>query len=676
MENPLRDQHDDIPFDRIRPEHVVPATVACIDEARRQIDAIAAQAGPLTYDSVLGALERARKPLQDAFGVVELLESVATSPALRAAYGEAQPQVSAFWSDLALHEGLFDVLTRYAATDDARALDPVRRRHLRKELDDLEQSGARLPPEGKARLRALDVELSAKTTRFSQNVLDATNAHELVVDDEARLAGLPDTARRAARASAEAKGLAGFRFTLHAPSYVPAITYLDDRALREALWRAYNTRASSGEHDNRGLLREILRLRRDKARLLGRASFADLTTHDRMAKTGARARAFVGELRDRTRPWFERDRDELRAFARDELGLPELAAWDVAWASEKLRRARHDYDQEALRPYFPVPRVLDGVFTVLRRLYGVSFVWDASVPTWHPEVTAYRLLDDRDGARLATVYVDLHPRESKNGGAWMTPLRPGCLPAEPHVAVVAANFTPPLGGTPALLTHDEVETLFHELGHLVHACLSTVPVRLLAGTEVAWDFVELPSQIMQNWTWEREVLDLFARHHDSGETIPEELFQRMVRARRFRAASVQMQQLGYAELDLALHCDFDPDGPADPVELARSVLAEHVTAPLPEGFSMVTGFGHLFSNPVGYAAGYYSYKWAEVLDADAFGRFREEGLLSRDAGMAFRAAILERGNSADPEELFRAFRGRDPRADALFERQGLVGAAR
>lgn len=675
MENPLLEQHEDIPFDRIRPEHVVAATEARIAEARRQIDAIAAQDGPLTYDSVLGALERARQTLNDVFDVVELLESVATSAELRAAYGVAQPQVSAFWTDLTLHEGLFGALCRYAATDEARALDPVRRRHLQKEIEDFEQSGARLPPEGKARLKELDVELSAKTTKFSQNVLDATGAYELVVTDEGRLRGLPESAKRAARASAEAKGLTGWRFTLHAPSYIPAITYLDDRALRETLWRAYNERASSGPHDNRALLREILAIRREKARLLGKTTFADLTTLDRMAKTGERARTFVRELRERTQAWFERDREELRVHAR-ELGLDELAAWDVGWVAEKLRRARHDYDDEALRPYFAVPRVLDGMFRVLHRLYGITFVPDPAVPTWHPDVTAYRLIDDHDGARLATVYVDLYPRDAKNGGAWMSGLRLGFPPDHPHVALVACNFTPPIDGKPALLNHGEVETLFHEFGHLVHACLSRVPVRRLAGTNVAWDFVELPSQIMENWTWEREVLDLFAAHHETGEPLPQDLFEAMVRARRFRAASVQMQQLGYAELDLALHCDLDPSSDEDPVEVARRVFAPHVAAELPPTYAMVTSFGHLFSNPIGYAAGYYSYKWAEVLDADAFGRFREEGILSREVGMAFRTAILERGDSLDPEELFRAFRGRDPQPDALFERKGLIGAPR
>ncbi len=672
MANPLLEEHEDIPFDRIRPEHVVPATEAVLQRARDGIEAIAAQPGTPSYASVLTALAEATRPLEDTWGVVEHLEAVATSPALREAYAIAQPKVSDFWAGFSLHDGLWSVLGRFAETEEASALDGLQARHLKKILEEFERDGARLPADQKQRLRALDVELGAKTTKFAQNVLDATNAYELLVTDESRLAGLPETALRAARAAADDKGQTGWRFTLHAPSYVPAVTYLADRGLRETLWRAYNERASSGPHDNRALLRDILRLRREKAKLLGKNTFADLTTADRMAKTGERARRFVKDLRDKTTRWFDRDRSDLRAHAR-ELGLPELSAWDVGWAAEKMRRARHDFDEEALRPYFAVPRALDGIFTVLQRLYGVSFVRDEAVATWDPSALGYRLVDDRDGSRLATVYVDLHPRESKNGGAWMSPLRIGHPPAKPHVALVSANFTPPIGDRPALLTHREVETLFHEFGHLVHACLSSVPVRRLAATNVAWDFVELPSQIMENWAWEREVLDLFAHHHESGERLPDELFDKMLKARQFRAASVQMQQLGYAELDLALHCDLDPEGDGDPIAMARTVLAEHLTAELPPSYAMVASFGHLFASPVGYAAGYYSYKWAEVLDADAFGRFREEGVLSRDVGMAFRRSVLERGDSADPEELYRAFRGRDPELDALLRRQGLEG---
>jgi oligopeptidase A len=673
MDNPLLGEATDVAFDRIRPEHVVPAVEELLGRARADVAAIAAQTGPETYDSTLGALDRATLRLEHAFAVVEHLESVATSPGMRAAFGPAQAAVSAFWSGLPLDEGLFAAIERFAASPEARDLVGVRRRHLDKVLEDFERSGARLPAADKERLRAIDVELAAKTTRFAQNALDATNAFELYVDDEARLSGLPELAKKAARAAAEQRDRPGFRFTLHAPSFTPAITYLDDRALREELWWAQSSRATSGALDNRPLIREILRLRRDKARLLGLAHFADLATADRMAKTGARARAFLADLRSRTAPFFEADKRELVEHAK-KLGIESLEPWDVPWVAERLRRERLDFDEEELRPYFQVGTSIEGVFEVLRRLYGVVFRLDPSAPTWHADVRVYRLEEEGTGERLATVHVDLHPREDKNAGAWMCPLRVGLPPEVPHVAVVAANFTPPIGDRPALLNHREVETLFHEFGHLVHACVSRVPVRRLAATNVAWDFVELPSQIMENWMWHEESLDLFAAHEATGERLPKALVDRVRAARRFRVASAQMQQIGFAELDLALHAELDPDGDEDPVTLAHRVISAHGTAPLPEGYAMIASFGHLFASPVGYAAGYYSYKWAEVLAADAFGRFLEEGLLDRKVGLAFRREVLERGDSADPEALFEAFRGRPPTVDALLARQGLVAA--
>jgi len=674
VSNPLLEERRDIAFDQITPEHVVPAIDVALERATSGVERIASLTGPLTYDEVLGALDRATHLLERSFTVVEHLESVATSPAWRAAYGLAQEKQSAFWSGLPLHEGLFAVLSRYAETSEAKALEGIRKRHLDKLMEDYVRSGARLGPADKARLREVDVELAAKTTKFSQNTLDSTNAFELYVEDEARLEGLPESAKKAARAAAIAKDKAGYRFTLHAPSYVPAVTHLADRALRQTLWTAYNERASRGDFDNRTLLRDILRLRRDKAVLLGMTDFSDFATADRMAKTGANARAFVRDLRERTRGFFDHEREELRAYGR-ELGIATLEAWDVGWVAEKLRKARHDFDEEALRPYFSAKTALTGIFAILSRLYGVSFVRDEAAPTWHPAAEAYRLVDDARKTRLATVYVDLFPRDSKNGGAWMMPMRTGSGGGDPHVALVAANFTPPDDKGVSLLNHREVETLFHEFGHLVHACMSDVPVRRLAGTNVAWDFVELPSQIMENWAWEREVLDLFAKHHETGERLPAELFDRMVAARNFRVGSVQMQQLGFAEMDLALHCDVDPKGDADPMHVARDVLAEHVTAPLPPDYAMVASFGHLFSSPTGYAAGYYSYKWAEVLGADAFGRFLEEGLLDPRVGAAFRSSVLERGDSEDPGALFRTFRGRDPELGALLRRQGLVAAS-
>jgi oligopeptidase A len=464
------------------------------------------------------------------------------------------------------------------------------------------------------------------------------------------------------------------------------MTYLDDASVREALYRAYGARASSGLHDNRGLLARILELRAEKARLLGFASFADLVLEDRMAKTGATARAFVKDLHDRTQPFFARENAELAAFRREVEpqasagglgeGPPALAAWDIAYYAEKLRQARFDFDEEALRPYFPVESVLRGLFEIATRLYGVRIEPWPDAPVWHSDVRAFVLIEP-DGAEGAAFYVDVAPREDKRDGAWMhglytsvpTDTRPRITR---HLEVLAGNLTPPLDGRPALLTHREVETMFHEFGHLMHHAASRVPVRALAGTAVAWDFVELPSQIMENWCWEREALDLFAKHWQTGATIPDELLSRMRAARSFRAANAMMRQLGFAEVDLALHMDYRPAVDGDVVGFSRAVLSRFAPAPMPEDHAMICGFTHLFASPVGYAAAYYSYKWAEVLDADAFSRFKREGLFASAAGAAFRGGILARGDAEDPMALYRAFMGREPTLDALLERDGLV----
>ena len=675
MTNPLQTLRADanafdIPFDAIRAEHVEPAIDRLIERAGAAVDAIAH--APRTYDGTLGALEAATEELEIALTVAGHLEAVATTPALREAYNRAQPKASAFFSSLPLKAPLYRALREFAETAEAEALGPIQARFLRKSLDDYRREGAELAEEGKDALRAIDLELSEKTTRFSQNVLDETNAFELYVDDEARLAGLPPSALAAARQSAEQKGRGGWRFTLQAPSYIAVMTYLDDGAIREQIWNAYNRRATSGEHDNRGLLCEILALRDAKAKLLGYGDFADFVLEDRMAKSGAKALAFVDDLRTRTEGAFAREKQELHAFRKELEGpdAPELEPWSVGYYAEKLRRARYDFDDEALRPYFPVDSVLTGLFGIAEHLYGVT-ITEREAPVWDEAVRCYGV---RDGDRLvAAFYIDLYPRENKRGGAWMNALSYGPTIDTPHLGLFCANVTEPIGDAPALLTHREVETLFHEFGHLLHHALSEVPLRSLGGTNVAWDFVELPSQIMENFCWERVSLDLFARHHETGEPIPDALFEKMRAARTFRAATAQMRQLGFGTVDLRLHRELDPEaGPEAAMTLAREVLEAHAPAPYPDDYAMICGFTHLFASPVGYAAAYYSYKWAEVLDADAFTRFLEANVLSAEVGREFRQAILAMGDSRDPAELFRAFMGRDPSLDALLIRSGLA----
>ncbi|MCK6546738.1 DUF493 family protein [Myxococcota bacterium] len=674
--NPLLDLPFSIPFDRIRPEHVEPAARSLLDDARARLRAIAEASGARTYESTMAALDDATERLEIAMTVVGHLESVSSTPELRAAYNAVMPEVSAFYASIPLDPALWRALVDYSATDDAKALTGPKKRFLEKTIDDFKRHGAELDDAGKKRLEALSRELSEITTKYAQNIVDATAAWELIIEDEAKLRGLPRSALDAARASAEAKGKPGWRFTLQAPSLIPVLTYLEDASIRQQIYRAYNSRAAKAELDNRPLIGRILELRREKAALLGFPTFAELVLHDRMAKDGARARAFVHDLTEKTRASFLEENEALLKYRRELEGplAPELQPWDVGYYAEKQRQALYDFDEEELRPYFSVERVMTGLFEIATKLYGIQIRARTDMPVWSPAVTAWDIVDEA-GTHLCSFYSDLFPREEKRGGAWMNGLITGGPRASghaPHLGLICANLTPPVGDKPALLTHNEVQTLFHEFGHLLHHALSKVEVRSLAGTNVAWDFVELPSQIMENWCWEREALDLFARHWETGETIPQALFDKMIRARTYRAANAMMRQLGFASVDLALHVEYDAAKEPDVVAYSRALMQPFAPAKYPDDYAFIASFGHLFSSEVGYAAGYYSYKWAEVLDADAFTQFKQKGVFSRDVGLAFRENILARGNGDDPLELYRRFMGREPSLDALLERSGLV----
>ncbi|MEO7653656.1 MAG: M3 family metallopeptidase [Bryobacteraceae bacterium] len=678
--NPLLKIDFRIPFDRIRAEHVETATAELLEDARGKLEALAAEDTPRAFENTMLAYEAITERLDYALAVVRHLESVATYPELRAAYNAIQAPVSAFYSSIPMHAGLWKLLQRYGATKEAKNLTGTRRRFLRKTIDNFRRHGAELDPAGKERLAEIDVELATLTTKFSENVLDATNVFELVIEDEAKLAGLPPSAIDAARQSAELKGIAGWRFTLQSPSYIAVMTYLDDAGIREMFYRAFATRAASGQFDNSAVLPRILALRRAKATLLGYSDFADLVIEDRMAHTGERAQSFLQGLEARTRGYFSQENARLAGFRRSLEGdaAPALQPWDTGYYAEKERASLYDFDEEELRPYFPLDRVVDGMFAIFRRVFGIVVEEESGVPAWDPSVKFFRIRNEADGAPLGAFYADFYPRENKRGGAWMDAF----LTGEPkdgiwteHLGLICGNLTPPVGDKPALLTHREVETIFHEFGHLLHHCLSRVEVRSLAGTNVPWDFVELPSQIMENWCWDRQSLDLLARHHETGERIPEDLFQKMKRARTYRGANTQMRQLSFGILDLSLHRTYDPANDGDVVAYCRNMLQDYSAAPLPADHSTITAFTHLFSSPVGYGAGYYSYKWAEVLDADAFTRFRQRGVFDREVGMAFRENILARGDSDDPAELYRHFMGRDPDLNALLERSGLAGSA-
>lgn len=671
--NPLDAISVPVPFDQVHVEHVVPAIQMLIASSQAKLDAIGA--APRTYDATLGALDLATSELDFAMNVISHLEATNGTPEIRASYNQVLPMVSEFGSKIMLSAPLYRALSELAETDAAKRLDPARARFLTKTLADFRRNGAELDEKGKARLAEIDVALSELTLKFAQNVVDATAAFEVIVDDVARLAGMPEGAILAARRSAEEKGKAGWRLTLQAPSYGPVMTFADDRSLREKMYRANVTRAASGPFDNRQIIRDVLALRREKAKLLGFAHFADLVTDDRMAKSGKAALDFVTMLKGKLEAAFARENEELARFAREHGHTEPLEPWDIAYWSERQRRALYSFDEETLRPYHPLDRLLSGLFELATSLYGIVIARDPAAPVWHPDATAWSVHDEA-GKRLGTFYLDLFPRETKRDGAWMGGVvdrLPGTREERENVAVIVANVTPPRKpGDAALLNHREVETLFHEFGHMLHHLLSDVPIRSMAGTRVVSDFVELPSMIMENWTWERDALDRFARHYQTGEPIPVEVKERMLRARTYRAANALMRQLGFSTVDLLLHTEYDQAKHGDVMAFARDVFARFSPTPLPDDYAMLAAFSHLFGAAYGYAAGYYSYQWSEVLEADAFSRFRERGILSREVGEAFKRSILSRGDTDDPAALYRSFLGRDPDVNALLVRLGVA----
>lgn len=681
--NSLTSLRHPLPFDQIEADAMIPAIDQLLQVAQANLIQIESLEEP-SYDRVMRALDRMDSSLEDGYTLCSQLESLLGTSELRAAYEAIQPKVSAFYATIPFSAPLFERVKSVAHSEELQALSPHLRRHAIKSYEGFVRGGAELDQTAKNRLEAISVRLSEVTNRFSKNVVDETGAFLHLITEEALTSGLPNSAREAARLTAEAKGKTGWCFTLHAPSYIAAMTYLDHRPTRELLYRAYNTRASADDKNNAPLMAEILSLRAEKAKLLGFANVADLHLADRMVTQGQDALAFVEQLVERTRPYFKAEHEALCAYCQDHLGWDfEIEAWDLAYAAEKMRQYTCDFDQELLRPYFELNGVMKGMFEVVSKLYGVDFETLNDVPRWHPDVLAFEMREP-DG-RKSVFYADLFPREGKQGGAWMCPLLYGDGSEDaPLVGLICGNFTPPIEGR-ALLNHGEVETLFHEFGHLLHHLLTRAELRSQAGTNVAWDFVELPSQIMENWCWEREALNLFARHYETNEVIPEALFERLSRARTFRAATAQMRQLTFATVDLLLHTQFVPASSEvfeqesfrdlegkRALAYAFEIMNELSPTRLFEEYAMINAFTHLFASPVGYAAGYYSYKWAEVLDADAFSRFKREGLFSREVGESFRRELLSQGSSADPQDLFKAFMGRAPELEPLFVRQGLA----
>ncbi|QTN34231.1 M3 family metallopeptidase [Akkermansiaceae bacterium] len=681
----------------LTPETIVPSITQALADAKDAIGKICSQpASEITYESSFLALENATETLSLGWGRLQHLDSVSDNPAQREALNRMLPAVTDFYSSLSLNPQLFKILNTFAESQAAAALPPIHQRHIQETIEDFKTSGAALPDDKKARIAAIDSELSKLTKQYSEHVLDSTNAWELVIDDKAKLAGLPESALAGAAANAKAKGHpeGSYRFTLQFPSMYPIMQHAEDENLRKTVWEASVNVAVHEPYDNSSLVWEILKLRHEKAQILGHANFADLTLQRRMARDGETALAFVERIHERIETRFKEEVRQLAQYKATKEGrhhgaqLPQpLEPWETAYYAELQRKENYAIDDEALRPYFPVTGVMEGMFEIATRIFGITITqletiyyepgsppdpaMDGAVETWHPEVTFYEIHDSETGKHLGSFYADWHPRETKRGGAWMNSLLTGG-PGEPHLGLIIGNMTPPVGGKDALLTHREVETIFHEFGHLLHGMLSDVPVKSLSGTNVAWDFVELPSQIMENYCWERETLDLFARHHETGATIPEDLFGKMVAAKNYLSASTFMTQLAHGKLDLELHIHLGKYLGRHLDEVTREILATYrapVTTPSP---SMAHRFNHLFSSPTGYAAGYYSYKWAEVLDADAFTRFQKEGILNPETGMSFRREILSKGNSAPAETLYENFMSRPADPTALLARAGLA----
>ena len=682
-ENPLLDFSGLPHFDRIKPEHVSGAINSLLDENRVMVARLEAPQDHVTWTNFVEPLEDATERLGRAWGIVGHLNAVVDTPALRAAYNENLPRVTEFWTALGQNLALY---AKYKALKDSAQfanLSPARQRIVDNAMRDFRLGGAELPEDRKPRFAEIQEQQAAIATRFSENVLDATNAYALQVEDESRLSGLPDDVKAAARAAAEKAGKPGYQFTLQFPSYFPLLQYADDRALRETIYRASTTKASelgaNPDWDNSANIDTLLALRNEEARLLGYRNFAEVSLVPKMAQTPEEVIGFLHDLARRARPFAEKDLIELRAFAATELGLATLESWDVSYASEKLREQRYAFSEQEVKQFFPEPKVIDGLFRLIQTLFRVTITADMT-PTWHPDVKFFRI--ERDGKLVGQFYLDLYARTGKRGGAWMDDARGRRGRAgqiQTPVAYLTCNFTAPavVDGVarPALLTHDDVITLFHEFGHGLHHMLTQVDELSVAGISgVEWDAVELPSQFMENFCWEWNVIEHMTAHADTGAPLPRALFDKMIAAKNFQSGLQTLRQVEFSLFDMHLHYDFVNQGAG--VQGLIDRIRSEVAVLVPPAFNRFqNSFSHIFAG--GYAAGYYSYKWAEVLSADAYGAFEEAAaaggdILNVDVGRRFLAEVLEIGGSRAAIDSFKAFRGREPSIDALLRHHGMA----
>ena len=677
--NPLLDFSGLPRFDAIEPAHIAPAVDWLLADARRVVEAVAADTRPATWQTVVVPTEEPLEHLDRAWTAVRNLNQVVNTPALRDAYNANLPKITAFYTDLAQDLRLFERFRALAASNAYGSLDAARRRLIENELRDFRLGGAELPADRKPRFKAVQEELAQLSAKFDDNVLDAENAWSKLVTDASTLAGVPDDVIAAAKAAAAADGQPGYKLTLRMPCYVPVMQYADDRALRAEMHRAMATVASdlggNDAWDNTPVIKRILELRREEAVLLGYRNFAEVSLVAKMAQSPDEVLKFLRDLARRARPFAERDYREVEEYARTTLGLADFAPWDVAYASEKLKAARYAFSEQDVKQYFPEDRVLAGLFRVVETIYEVK-IEPAQASTWHPTVRFFRIRD-RAGELVGEFYLDLYAREGKQSGAWMDDAinrRRLDGRVQHPVAYLTCNFPGPVDGKPALLTHREVVTLFHEFGHGLHQLLTRVEILGVSGIQgVEWDAVELPSQFMENFTWEWDVLEHMTAHVDTGEPLPRALYDRMLAARNYQSGMATVRQLEFGLFDMLLHTAYDPDGGgeyATPQAVLDAVRREVAVVPKPPYDRFMHAFGHVFAG--GYAAGYYSYKWAEVLSADAYSLFEEAGVLSPSAGARFRDEVLARGGSRPALESFVAFRGRPPQLDALLRHNGMT----
>lgn len=683
-----------IRWSTLTPEHIESDIEEALRLAEGRLELIRnLDASAVTYENTFGALELAAEDLERGWGRLSHLDSVEDNEKQRAAMNAMLPKVSAFYSAISLDAKIWASLKAFSEGEGMKELSDVQRRLVEETCFDFISSGADLGDEDKKRVAEISAELSKETKKFSENVLDSTNAWELIVDDEARLAGLPEMAKEGARQDALVKGHGSeddprWRFTLQYTSFGPVMQHADDASLRKEIWAASCSVGRDGDYDNTALVWKILDLRAEKAKLLGKDNFCDLILERRMAKTGQAALDFVEDLHGRIEEQYKIDTAELITYKSAKLGEEprKMEPWESGYWAEKRRKEQYDFDDELLRPYFSVSNVMKGMFDITSKLFGIRIEEratvfgedkDGAVQVWHPECCYYDIFDSASGELFGSFYADWHPRSSKRGGAWMNSLKTGGPvknggTREPHIGLMVGNMTKPVGDKPALLNHREVETVFHEFGHLLHHLLGDVEVQSLSGTNVPWDFVELPSQIMENFCWDRESLDMFARHFETGEVIPDELYDKMVAARNYMSATVFMRQLQFGKMDMELHLNYEKYRGRDLQEVDEEILKGYKAEMATKSPSAALRMTHLFSGPVAYASGYYSYKWSEVLDADAFTRFQEEGILNEATGRSFRDEILSKGNSRPVDESYRQFMGRDPELAPLLERAGLT----